>query len=134
MQPVLCNFLLCNNIRAESGKFNIEGVFYRVHAAAYPCRYRCLVVAGWYGEGGNYTFGLRFLPPDKSRHLFEIPPYPFSLSAASPYFNGVVEVQLPFDCEGVYWFEVTLDGRTAGFFPVHAAMTPVAGQDVQRLS
>ncbi len=124
MPPVLCNFLFCNKVEAGEGKYNLEGIFYRVHAAGYPCRHRCCVVVGWCGDGGIHSFGLRFLTPDKRRALFEVPSYPFRLTPSYPYFNGVVEVVLPLDGEGVYWFEVTLNGEPCGFFPIHAETLP----------
>ncbi|MCL6611526.1 MAG: hypothetical protein K6T66_08305 [Peptococcaceae bacterium] len=119
MRPLLCNLLFCNKIESGEGKFNLEGIFYRVHAAGYPCRHRCCVVVGWCGDGGNHSFGLRFLPPDRGRPLFEIPSYPFRLTPEAPYFNGVIEVDLPLDREGTYWFEVSLNGQLQGFFPLH---------------
>lgn len=37
---------------------------------------------------------------------------------------AVVEVVLPLDREGVYWFEVTLDGESRAFFPLHVETLP----------
>lgn len=119
MRPLLCNLLFCNKLESAGGKYNLEGIFYRVHAAGYPCCHRCHVVVGWCGDGGSHSFGLRFLPPDRGRVLFEIPAYPFRLTETVPYFNGVIDVALPLHCEGVYWFEVAINGETLGFFPLH---------------
>lgn len=118
MGPALCNLLFCNNVQAERGKYNLEGIFFRIHALGYPCRHRCFVVVGWCGDSGSHSFMLRFLTPDKSRAIFETPPHPFTLSRQMPYFNGVVEVALTVENEGAYWIEVLLDGQCAGFFPV----------------
>lgn len=119
MRPLLCNLLFCNRIESGRGKYNLEGIFYRVHAAGYPCWHRCHVVVGWCGDSGSHSFGLRFLTPDRNRVLFEIPAYPFRLTKTAPYFNGVIEVALPLHCEGVYWFEVTINAESLGFFPLH---------------
>lgn len=117
MDPVLCNFLLCSKVTVESGKYNLEGIFYRLHALGYPCRHRCFVVVGWCGDGGSHSFSIRVHTPDKSRVIFQIPIHPFSITAANPYYNSVVEVELTLECEGVYWFEVLLDNRPGGAFP-----------------
>lgn len=127
MRPVLCNLLFCDKITAGRGKFNLEGIFYRVHAEGYPCRHRCYVVVGWCGESGSYTFGMRFLTPDRKECLFEIPQYHFKLSQSSPYYNGVIEVYLPLGREGVYWFEVYLNGESAAFFPLHVETVQAGG-------
>jgi hypothetical protein len=124
VDPALCNFLLCNKVATEGGKYNLEGIFYRLHALGYPCRHRCFVVVGWCGDGGSHFFTLRFLAPDRSKVLFETPPHPFILSGAAPYFNGVIEVELTLACEGTHWFEVMLNNRSCGFFPLFVETLP----------
>ncbi|MCL6478946.1 MAG: hypothetical protein K6T65_11095 [Peptococcaceae bacterium] len=124
MRPVLCNLIFCHGIKSVKGKYNLEGIFYRIHAAVYPCWYRCYVVVGWCGDCGSHNFGLRFLPPDRSSVLFATPPHPFTLSVTAPYFNGMIEAVLPLGGEGVYWFEVILNGESLDFFPIHVETVP----------
>ncbi|HBV95454.1 MAG: hypothetical protein JL50_02275 [Peptococcaceae bacterium BICA1-7] len=124
MVPVLCNLLFCNKVAAESGRYNLEGIFYRIHALGYPCRHRCFVVAGWCGDSGSHSFTLKFLTPDRGRVVFETPLHLFSLSVATPYFNSVVEVLLTFEQEGAHWFEIILNGHSGGFFPIHVETLP----------
>lgn len=119
MDPVLCNLLFCNKVAAESGKYNLEEIFYRIHPLGYPCRHRCFVVVGWCGDSGSHSFTLRFLTPDRGRVVFETPSHPFTLTGSAPYFNGVVEVELALEQEGAYWFEIILNGRSGGFFPIY---------------
>lgn len=122
MQPVHCNLLFCDRIIPVKGKYNLEGVFYRVHALKFPCRHKCFILVGWYGVSGSHTFGLRFLPPDRSGTLFEIMSQPFRLSESRPYYNAVIEAALPLNSEGAYWFEVLLNQKSLGFFPIHVEL------------
>ena len=85
---------------------------------SYPASKRCYVILGWYGEEGKHYFGLKFLSPDRSRLLLEMSSYPFSLDSRRPYSNGIIQVELPIEKEGTYWFEVLLDGEPRGQFPV----------------
>lgn len=118
MGAMLCSFILCENVRQDQGKYNLLGVFFRIHALGYPTRKRCFVMLGWYGDEGRHFWGLRFLNPDRTQVLREITSYPFTLTPHRPYSNGIVEAELLLDGEGTYWFEVLLDGETRGFFPV----------------
>lgn len=128
MRPVLCNMIFCDKITAGRGKYNLEGIFYRIHALGYPCSHKCFVVVGWYGGSGSHNFRLGFINPDRSRALFEIPPCNFRLSASAPYFNAVIEVILPLECEGVHWFDIDLNGEHIGSFPVHIVTVPAGPQ------
>ncbi|KJS15210.1 MAG: hypothetical protein VR69_13870 [Peptococcaceae bacterium BRH_c4b] len=118
LPAALCSFILCDNISHDQGKFSLMGVFYRVHVLSYPAKKRCYVILGWYGEEGKHYFSLRFLSSERSRVLLEMSSYPFSLEAHRPYSNGIIQVELPFEEEGTYWFEVLLDGESRGYFPV----------------
>lgn len=124
MRPVLCNMIFCDRITAGKGKYNLEGVFFRIHAMSYPCSHKCFVVVGWYGDSGSHSFSLSFLDPGRSRTLFEVQPHPFRLSASAPYFNAVIEVVLPLTGQGSYWFDVYLNGDFIESFPIHIITVP----------
>lgn len=128
MSATLCSFILCDNIIQDQGKFNIMGVFFRIHVLTYPSRKRCFVVLGWYGDEGKHYFGLKFHNPDRSRILLEMSSYPFELASRHPYSNGIIQVDLPFEKEGIYWFEVLLDGESRGFFPVFVETVGTTGR------
>ncbi|MCL6638744.1 MAG: hypothetical protein K6T80_03570 [Firmicutes bacterium] len=118
MEPVLCTFLLCDQVRGEGGKFSIAGIFYRIHTAQFPFIHRCQVVVGWCGKEGYYDFAVKYYDPGKNRALLEVPFYPFVLTADRPYFNAVIRAELPVLTEGTHWFEIIRSGRTIGDFPL----------------
>lgn len=118
MGAMLCSFVLCENVQQDRGKYSLLGIFFRVHALGYPTKKRCYIMLGWYGDEGRHFWGLKFLSPDRSRVLHEITSYPFNLTRERPYSNGVVEAELLLEEEGIYWFEVTMDGEVRGHFPL----------------
>lgn len=122
--PVLCVFLMCDDVRVVSGKYSLEGIFYRIHAPVFPCVYDCYVVLGWYGEGGVHSFRLKFLASREERVLLELPDCTFFLSPEQPYYNALMQVRLPLEEEGVYRFEVILNNCPAGSFPVFVEAVP----------
>lgn len=126
VRPLLCNLLFCENVIAEKGKFNLIGVFYRIHAIRYPCTHRCFVVVGWCGQRGSHSFVMRLTTPDRSRILLETAPHPFNLSPSAPYFNGIVEVVIPLECGGVHWFDILVDGDFLESFPLHVITVPLS--------
>ncbi|MFZ5590702.1 MAG: DUF6941 family protein [Bacillota bacterium] len=118
MQPGLCLFLLCDHVALNHGKYNLQGVFYRVHAKSYPCRHACYVVLGWYGRQGQHLFTLRFWAPDQQHLLLEIKSYPFHFTDDRPYVYFPVRAELPLFGDGTYWFEVLLNDQQQGLFPL----------------
>lgn len=118
MGPVLCCFLLCGDVRKDGGTFNIDGVFYRVQSLSFPASHSCSVIIGWYGAEGYYDFGLKYLGPDRSQVLLEVPFYPFTLTRERPYYNAVIKTVLPLTGAGVHWFEIYQGGRRQAEFPL----------------
>lgn len=127
VQPVLCTFITCDRVSSNRGKFSLEGVFYRVHPQKFPVRHKCCLVVGWCGAPGRYRFRLRFLSPGDRLVLMEVNDFEFAITAACPYHHTIINAELLLVDEGIYNFEVTLEGQPAGRFPLHvvAAVTPV---------
>lgn len=123
-EPVLSCFILCDRVLGDGGKFNIIGVFYRIHAAGFSVVHRCSVIVGWFGSEGYYDFGLKFLNPAKTRVLLEVPFYPYLLTTDKPYHNAVLLAKLPIMEEGVHWFEVYRGGRKMAEFPLYVLVMP----------
>ncbi len=126
LSPVLCTFILCDKVSSRQGKFSLEGIFYRVHPQAYPARHKCYVVIGWCGGQGVYRLGLKFWSPGDRRLLLEIKDFLFTIKAASPYHNTVISAELSLPEEGIYYFEVLLDDRQVGRFPLYVMAPPAA--------
>jgi len=128
MQPQLCCFVMCDNITQEGGKYSLVGVFYRIHPVTFPCLHNCYLVVGWYGESGRHSFEMTFIDPG-GKELQRMSPFSFSSTPERPYYNAVIEAALPLSGEGIYWFEVDLNGTTLGRFPVHVHLVrPAAHQ------
>ncbi|WP_435050981.1 DUF6941 family protein [Desulfotruncus arcticus] len=101
----------------------MEGVFYRVHPFFYPVKHKCFLVVGWCGTQGTYRFGLRLLAPG-GRVTLEINDFQFSISRSSPYHNTIINAELLLPEEGIYNFEIFLEGEPAGRFPLHVITAP----------
>lgn len=123
--PMLCIFMLCDRVTSSGGKFSLEGVFFRIHPRMFPAKHTCYLVLGWCGAAGNYRFGLRFLSPGDGAVLLEIKDYQFNITPAVPYNNTIIRAELALPEEGVYHFNVTLDGKPVGRFPLHVIKAPV---------
>lgn len=119
MEPVLCCFMFCEEVRRQGGRFTLAGIFYRIHAPAFPAARNCNIIVGWYGPEGYYDFGLQFLHPDGRQVLLEVPFYPFTLTRERPYYNAVINATLPLPEAGVYWFAVYRTGRRLAEFPLY---------------
>lgn len=123
MNPQLCCFIMCDDVQQQEGKFSLQGVFFRVHVASFPCLHNCHLAIGWYGEEGQHAFALRFMDPANCE-LQSMPPYTFSLSREKPYSNTIIKAGLPLVREGIYWFEVLVNGILCGRFPLHVYLKP----------
>ncbi len=126
--PVLCVFVICDQVTSSGGKFSLEGVFFRVHPRTYPVKHTCYLVVGWCGAEGAYRMGLKFMSPGDRAVLLEIKDFTFTITSASPYSNTIIRAELVLPEEGVYHFDLTLDGEPAGRFPLHVVTAPVTGR------
>ena len=123
MKPALCTFIICDNVTSKQGKFSLEGVFYRIHPFFYPVKHKCFLVVGWCGMEGTYRFDLKFIAPGGQVTL-EISDFRINISPASPYHNTIINAELLLLEEGIYNFEIYLEGEPAGTFPLHVVTAP----------
>lgn len=124
--PALCVFVICDRVTSSGGKFSLEGVFFRIHPRTYPLKHNCYLVIGWCGAEGIYRFGLKFFSPGDRAVLLEIKDFQFAITPASPYYNTIIRAELVLPEEGVYHFDVSMDGEAAGRFPLYVITAPVA--------
>jgi len=124
VKPELCTFLLCDQVRVVRGKYNFEGIFFRLKALTYPCFHKCHLMVGWYGDEGDHVMDVKFLSPDGNKLLLRLPFHTFRLTGEKPYSNTVVRAELPLGGPGRYWFEILLDGKSRGYFPLFVETVP----------
>lgn len=128
--PQLCCFLFCDRVNLEQGKFSLQGVFYRIHCWSFPVYHRFFVVVGWYGESGSHFFQLFFRAPGEKQPFLKTTTQFFTLQPEKPYFNGLLEVELPLYRQGIYWVDVKVDDYCQGSFPLYVDMEPAGSREI----
>ncbi|HEY4002421.1 MAG TPA: hypothetical protein VGO93_26355 [Candidatus Xenobia bacterium] len=122
MEPVLRNFIFCDAIvPLPEGKIACYGIFTDLFVAAFPVTYpRFCIMTSWTQAPGFHIQQIKMLNPARTAIIQQSPEQYFTLSNETETANVITELnQLMFSEAGAYVFQLLVDSRLAGEFPLY---------------
>ena len=122
MDPLLRHLIFCDSVvPLLEGKLASYGIFTDLYATAFPLTCpRFSLLISWTNAPGFHIQQVKMLNPARSVIMHQSPESYFTLNDASESAHVVVDVnQVVFTEPGQYNFQVFLDSRSMGEFPLH---------------
>lgn len=122
MNPLLRNFLFCDSVvPIVDGKIASYGIFTDVFAEHFPLTYpKFSILTSWTQAPGFHIQQVKMLNPARSIIMHQSPESYFTLNDPTESAHVIFDInQVIFTEPGSYVFQVSLDNRPAGEFPLH---------------
>lgn len=127
VDPILRHLLFCDSVvPLVEGKLASYGIFTDLYTSTFPLAYpRFSVLTSWTHAPGFHIQQLRMLNPARSIIMHQSPESYFTLNDPTESAHVVIDVtQAIFTEPGQYIFQVFLDNRPMGEFPLHVRRRP----------
>lgn len=122
MDPVLRNLIFCDAVvPIFDGKLASYGIFTDLYADHFPMTCpRFTILCSWTQAPGFHIQQVKMLNPARSLIMHQSPESYFTLNDASESAHVIIDVnQVVFTEAGSYCFQVYLDNRAIGEYPLH---------------
>ncbi|MHB2019395.1 MAG: DUF6941 family protein [Candidatus Xenobia bacterium] len=122
MEPLLRNLLFCDSVvPLLEGKIAAYGIFTDLFTAQFPVTYpKFCIMTSWTQAPGFHIQQIKLLNPARTALIQQSPEQYFTLNNETETANVITEVnQIMFTEPGAYVFQVLVDNRMAGEYPLY---------------
>lgn len=122
MEPTLRNFLFCDSVvPILDGKIASYGIFTDLFSEQFPLTYpKFSILLSWTQAAGFHIQQIKMLNPARTLIMHQSPESYFTLNDNTESAHVIIDInQVVFTEPGAYVFQVFLDNRPVGEFPLH---------------